>query len=199
MPGVEFLQAFAKFFVDKSEYDKGVKDLGGHAEDSAKKIEASFGEGFKRGFSRGGEALADLGQIAGKAAAIVTSPLAAAAAAGALLVEQLVVSVEKGLEFDREFTKINVLLGGNQEAADHAREAIEGVNTSLGTGVEYAAAYRRAFLNTGSAEAAEDIAKVSFALSKVGDADTIATTRLLGDLIDGLGKKSEEACDVAGK
>lgn len=199
MPGVEFLQAFAKFFVDKSEYDKGLDEAVKHGEDASKKIEQSFSEGFKRGFGRGGEALEELGTLAGKAAAIVTSPLAAAAAAGGLLVEQLVVSVEKGLEFDREFTKIKVLLGDNEEASHHAREAIEGVNTSLGTAVEYAKAYRSAFLNTGSAEAAEEITKVSFALAKVADADTIATTRLIGDLLDGLGKKSSDAGELAGK
>jgi hypothetical protein len=199
MPGIEFLQAFAKFYVDKSEFEKGLKEAPSQADSAAKKIEESFKGAMQRGFSGGTDALESLSGVAGRAASIITNPLLAVGAAGVAVAAALADGVSQAIEFDREFTKIAVLLGDNAEKQAEVRAQIESVGGSLEKVKEFAAAYRNALINTGSTEAANEIAKVGVALSKVADSDAVRTTQLIGDLLDGLGKKSDEAADLAGK
>jgi hypothetical protein len=199
VPGSSFLQAFAEFFVDKSPFDRSVKEILSDADKTGKSIERSFSEGFKRGLQGGGELVEKIGEISGKVASAISSPWAAAAAVGALAFTELIKSTEAALEFDREFTKVRVLLTGSNGEIQETRRQIFQVAGGLISASEAAGVYRRAFLNTGSREAAAEIGRVAVELARVTDAAPIDTVRLLGDVLDATNQKLDQADDVAGK
>lgn len=195
----EFLQAFAKFFVDKSQFDKSLKGVVDDTEKAGKKVEDVFAKGFKRGLHQSGEALDEIGQKVGKFVGIITSPWALAAAGAVLLADQLIETGKAALEFDREYTKVRVLLDGTPAELRAVKQDLLGVSTELATGAEFAGVYRRALLDLGNTDAARQVALVAVQLAKVSEASPTETVRLLGSILDSTGQKADQAANIAGK
>jgi TP901 family phage tail tape measure protein len=196
----EFAAVFARLAADRTGLAKdlqaAVKDSERAGSEMEKGFQRPFTKGFVSGIKDADSAVSALGGKVGGMVATLTNPWALGAAAVGGLVTALTYAVTKGIEFDREFQKIAVLLKEGADT-DGLRAQLLALPAELGSTTEAMGVFRTALIEVGDTDAALELTKVSLALGKISGQDPKAIAATIANLSDSLNLSAKNAARVA--
>jgi len=196
----EFAAVFARLSADRTglarDLNEAVKDSQRAGNEIEKGFKRPVTSGFLSGLKQADTGLASIAQRAGSMVGVLTNPWALATAAIGTMAGALTTAVSAGIEFDREFTKIAVLLDKEVDV-EGLRSKLLNLDPALGSTTEALQVFNVALKDTGDTDAALEITKVALALGKVTAADPKAIAASIGSLADAFGVSATKAEDLA--